>query len=228
MPRARQSTTDNTNLPPITTKEIVVRLRDKIRTGKLVPGQRLVEADLVKEMGSGRTKIREALQRLEAEGLVDIEEFRGASVRQLSMDEIHQIYKIRIALESMAAAEFAASKNSLLKKKLQSLQDDMNALESSGDHVRFAKLNDAWHALIIEGSGNTYAAQFLSQLSVPIYRLLFSTFYNAQRLDRANSDHQMITSAIINSKPELASQAMRDHIQDGLIALSEIKTQLDL
>jgi len=210
------------------TREVVTTLREHIRAGRLVPGQRLVEADIVRETGASRSKVREALQRLETEGLVSIEEFRGASVRQLGIDEVRQIYHARMALEGMAAGTFAASDHQLLKKELKKLQQAMNQLEKSGDHHRFAQLNDAWHALIIEGSGNRYAAQFLRQLTVPVYRLLFSSFYSAQRIDRANADHKVITRAIVEGRSEDAESAMRNHILDGFTAISELNAQLHL
>jgi DNA-binding GntR family transcriptional regulator len=208
--------------------DVVAMLRDQIRLGQLVPRQRLVEADIVKASGASRSKVREALRRLESEGLVSIEEFRGASVRHLSMDEVQQIYKTRMALEGMAAGDFARAQNARLKKELQKLQAGMNALERTGLHERFAHLNDAWHAKIIEGSGNHYAAQFLAQLSIPVYRLLFTTFYNAQRIDRANADHKVITRAIVEGRAEDAERAMRSHILDGFAALSEINAKLHI
>lgn len=210
------------------THQVVSTLRENIRAGRLVPGQRLVEADIVRDTGASRSKVREALQRLETEGLVSIEEFRGASVRQLGIDEVRQIYLARMALEGMAAAAFAASENAQQKKQLKKLQDAMNKLEQSGDHHRFAQLNDAWHALIIEGSGNRYAAQFLRQLTVPVYRLLFSSFYSAQRIDRANADHKRITRAIIEGRSEDAESSMRHHILEGLAAISELNAQLHI
>lgn len=208
------------------TREVVTTLREYIRAGRLVPGQRLIEADIVRDTGASRSKVREALQRLETEGLVCIEEFRGASVRQLSIDEVRQIYHARMALEGMAAGTFAANDLPLLKKRLKELQQAMNQLEKSGDHHRFAELNDAWHALIIEGSGNRYAAQFLRQLTVPVYRLLFSSFYSAQRIDRANADHKVITRAIVEGRAGDAERAMRNHILDGFTAISELNAQL--
>lgn len=212
----------------VTTLTVMKLLREKIRVGRLLPGQRLIEADIVNETGASRSKVREALQRLESEGLVSIEEFRGAAVRQLSMDEVRQIYHARMALEGMAAAEFARSDKTRQKTKLQKLQNEMNALEHTGDHPRFAQLNDAWHALIIEGSGNVYAAEFLARLSVPIYRLLFTTFYNAHRIDQANADHKIITQAILDSRADKAEKAMRNHIHDALSALVEINEKLHI
>lgn len=223
---ATAASVDTADKRGVGTHEVIAILRENIRTGRLVPGQRLVEADIVRDTGASRSKVREALQRLENEGLVTIEEFRGASVRQLGVDEIQQIYQARMALEGMAAAAFAASDRQPLKKKLQKLQQSMDQLEHSGDHRRFAQLNDAWHALIIEGSGNRYMARFLAQLTVPIYRLLFSSFYGAQRIDRANADHRIITQAIVDGRADLAEQAMRDHIKDGLTALSELSERL--
>jgi DNA-binding GntR family transcriptional regulator len=229
MPRkAAESTVPLQSEASVKTGDIVALLREQIRLGRLVPRQRLVEADIVKETGASRSKVREALRRLENEGLVSIEEFRGASVRHLSMDEVHQIYKARMALESMAAGEFARSENARLKKELNKLQTGMNALERTGAHDRFANLNDAWHKLIIEGSGNRYAAQFLAQLTVPVYRLLFTTFYSAQRIDRANADHKVITRAIVEGRADDAERAMRSHILDGFAALGEINSKLHI
>lgn len=208
------------------TRSVVKKLREQIRVGTLMPGQRLVEADIVNATGASRGKVREALKRLESEGLVDIEEFRGASVRKLSMNEVRQIYKARMALEGMLAAEFAAADKPRLKQQLEKIQEQMNALEKTGNHRRFAQLNDDWHALIIKGAGNLYAARFLTQLSVPVYRLLFTSFYSAQRIDRANADHKVITRAILEGNAAAAEKAMRQHISDGLAALIEMDAKL--
>jgi DNA-binding GntR family transcriptional regulator len=226
--KAAPATVPVTTEATVKTGDIVALLREQIRLGRLVPRQRLVEADIVKETGASRSKVREALRRLENEGLVSIEEFRGASVRHLSMDEVQQIYKARMALEAMAAGEFARVPNAKLKKELQRLQTSMNALERTGAHDRFAHLNDAWHKLIIEGSGNRYAAQFLAQLTVPVYRLLFTSFYSSQRIDRANADHKVITRAIVEGRADDAEEAMRNHILDGLAALGELNSKLHI
>ena len=210
------------------TAQVIEILCNRIRHGTLVPGQRLVEADIVKDTGASRGRVREALKKLESQGLVSIEEFRGASVRQLSMDEVRQIYKSRMALEGMLAAEFAASDQTALKKRLQGIQERMNDLEKTGDHRRFAKLNDEWHGLIIKASGNQYAAHFLSQLSVPVYRLLFASFYSSQRIDKANADHRLVTEAIIEGKPRSAEKAMRSHIIDGFAALMEMHEKMQI
>jgi DNA-binding GntR family transcriptional regulator len=207
--------------------DVVSWIRDRIRQGRLVPGQRLVEADIVAATGSSRGKVREALRRLETEGLVTIEEFRGASVKKLGPDEVRQIYQARMALEGLAAGECAQRADTALRERLLAIQRELDAGEHAGNHDRFAKLNEAWHALIIAGSGNEYIAQFLSRLTVPIYRLVFATFYTAERIATANADHRIITAAIVAGRADEAERAMRAHIANGLAALLELNAHFD-
>ncbi|HVY64674.1 MAG TPA: GntR family transcriptional regulator [Gammaproteobacteria bacterium] len=207
--------------------QVGVWVRERIRQGRLVPGQRLVEADIVAATGASRSRVREALRRLEAEGLVTIEEFRGASVKRLGPDEVRQIYEARMALEGLAAAECARRADAALRERLQQIQSELNAGEHAGDHDRFARLNEAWHGSIIIGSGNQYVAQFLTRLTVPIYRLVFATFYTAERIAAANADHRVITAAIVEGRADAAERAMRAHIRNGLDALLELDTHFD-
>lgn len=201
-------------------RDVADWLRERIRRGRLSPGQRLIEAEITRETGATRSRVREAFQRLESEGLVRIEEFKGASVRSFSLDELRQIYRTRMALEGMAAHDFALNASADLKTRLSDLQEQLNGCERTGDHDRFARLNDEWHRLIIEGSSNAYIASFVERLRVPLYRLLFSTFYSSARLDGANADHRRITAAILGGRAEEAERLMRTHIAEGLEALS--------
>lgn len=208
---------------PLSVSAVVDWVRERIRRGRLVPGQRLVEADIIRELGASRSRVREALQRLATEGLVTIEEFRGASVKHFSPDEVRQIYRARMALEGMAARDFAEADAPALKNRLARVQEELNSIEHTGDHERFAKLNDEWHRLIIEGSGNEYIRMFVERLRVPIYRLLFTTFYSAHRIDKANAGHRRISEAIIGSRAKDAERLMREHIEEGLEALGTIE-----
>jgi DNA-binding GntR family transcriptional regulator len=206
----------------IAVADIVAWICDRIRVGRLAPGQRLVEADIIREFGGSRSRVREALRRLAIEGFVTIEEFKGASVKHLTRDEVVQLYRARMALEGMAARECASRAPKRAKQRLAQLQKNMNALEQSGDHQRFARLNDEWHRLILDGSGNGYIKEFVERLRVPVYRLLFSTFYNARRIDNANAGHRKITAAIVGGRAREAEKLMRDHIAEGLEAITTL------
>jgi DNA-binding GntR family transcriptional regulator len=200
-------------------------LRERIRKGRFVPGQRLVEADITGETGAGRTKVREALQRLEAEGLVIIEEYRGASVRRTTMEEVRQIYRARSALEGICAADFARDGAADQKRLLEQLQQELDACVDRREAEQFGRTNREWHNLIVAGSGNMVVSDMLQRLNVPIHRLLFESFYNAERLKAANADHKVITAAILKGDAGTAEAAMRQHITDGFGTLSEIDSE---
>jgi DNA-binding GntR family transcriptional regulator len=185
-----------------------------------------VEADIVAETGASRARVREALQRLEAEGLVVIEEFRGASVRRLSPDEVRQIYRARLALEGIAAHDFALVDDPVRKAELVRFQEEMNALEHTGNHRRFAALNDDWHDLILDGAGNDYIRTFVDRLRLPLYRLLFSAFYQPSRIDDANRGHRLVTAAIVAGDAPRAEAEMRQHIADALDAVGRLEDDL--
>ena len=205
----------------MSTDQLVDWAREKIRVGQFAPGQRLIESDIIRETKVTRNKVRDAFQRLATEGLVTIAEFRGASVKSVTWDEVRQIYHARMALEGFAAGQFAQSNDQALKDELQKVQHDMDKWVGSGDHDRFARLNGRWHDLIIRSANNSYFEQFLARLTIPIYRLLFTTFYSRQRIENANADHKRITAAILEGDAELAEKLMRAHIHAGLTALSE-------
>ena len=220
-PNSRRSLPQNQ-----TVDDLVDWARANIRTGKFAPGQRLIESDIIRETQMSRNKVREALQRLATEGLVTIEPFRGASVKSITRDEVRQIYQARMAIEGFAAAEFAASDNPELKQRLKQTQREMNKWVKDGDHERFARSNSEWHEIIIDGAENEYFRQFLGRLTIPVYRLLFTTFYSRSRIAVANVDHKKITAAIVNGEPERAETLMREHVENGFKALSEIDSRL--
>lgn len=202
--------------------EVANWLRERIRRGRFVPGQRLVEIDIMQMTGTSRAKIREGFQRLEAEGLVLIEEFRGASVRQVSIEEVAQIYRARIALEGISAADCATLATDAQRETLQALQHKLDATVDEKMPEHFGQLNHQWHSAIIAGSGNKVVAQTLDRLSVPINRMLFESFYDAERLRIANADHQKITAAILARDAAAAEKHMRRHVEEGFKMLSSI------
>ena len=208
------------------TREVVDWLRSRIRRGRLIPGQRLVEADIIRDTGAGRSHVREALKKLEAESIVVIEEFRGASVRRYTRDDLRQIYQIRMALEGLAAANFAAADAPVAKEQLAQLQAELDRHERDTHHEGFARANDAWHALIIDSADNAYLKDFLERLRIPIHWLLHRSFFNRARLDTSNTAHRAITKAILDGKPKEAERLMRKHLTDGLQALSSVDSEL--
>lgn len=205
--------------------EIADWVREKIRSGRFAPGQRLVEVDIIRQTGASRSKVREALKRLEGEGLVEIEEFRGASVRSSNLEEVRQIYRARVALEGMAMADFVQRADDAQKNRLYALQHELDRCVEERAAERFGRLNVQWHGIIVEGSGNGVIAGLVARLNIPIHRLLFESFYNEERLRTANADHQQMVAFIKAGDADGAERLMRKHIEDGFATLSAIENE---
>jgi DNA-binding GntR family transcriptional regulator len=205
--------------------DLVEWVREGIRRGRFVPGQRLVEVDIIRQTGATRSKVREALQRLEGEGLVEIEEFRGASVRTASLDEVRHIYRARMALEGISVVDFIKHASDAQKTRLADLQAELELCVTQNAPERFGRLNTEWHNLIVEGSANVVIAEVLQRLNVPIHRLLFDSFYSAERLKTAIADHARILAAIKAEDTAAAEAAMRQHIEDGFATMAHIDSE---
>ena len=208
-----------------TSQDIAAWIRERIRRGQFVPDQRLVEVDIIRSTGGSRVRVREALQRLSAEGLVTIEPFRGASVRSTSIDELRNIYRARAALEGISAADFARYATEAQLTRLQEIQNELERCIVERSPERFGRLNAEWHELLVEGSGNVIIGELLQRLSVPIHRLLFESFYDADRLRTANDDHRRILQAVLARDADAAEAAMRAHVQAGFETLAAIERE---
>lgn len=202
--------------------EIADWIRSQIRSSRFVPGQRLVEVDIIRQTGGSRFKVREAFQRLAAEGLVEIEEYRGASVRGASMDEVRQLYRARAALEGICAGDFAEKASTEDKARLKELAEQMEQCVAGGRPESFAQLNSEWHSLIMRGAGNSVIEDVVKRLNTPVHHLLFETFYKGDRLREAVADHGIILAAVLAGDAAGAEAAMRRHIENGHKFLSEL------
>src|SRR6266699_2332155 len=124
------------------------RLREAIIAGRFVPNERLVEANLSKVLGAGRTAVRAALVRLDQEGLVTREHNRGARVRLVSDAEALQIEEVRAALERLLARQAAAKANASDLRELRQVMVDMRRCFANGDAIGYSELNPRFHQLI--------------------------------------------------------------------------------
>lgn len=200
--------------------EVADWIRNMIRARRLVAGQRLVEVEIIRQTGASRSKVREAFQRLETEGLVEIEEFRGASVRSASLDEVKMVYRTRSVLEGASAADCARNITPELLARLIEVTEQIERCVEENRGERFGRLNAQWHSLIMEGAGNFVLQGLVQRLTTPLHHLVFETFYNGERLKSAAADHRLILSAIQAGDPDGADRAMRQHVENGFQFLS--------
>lgn len=216
MTDAAQEADQDTPQETASTTAVVDYIKSRIRGGYLVPGQRLVEADLMRETNASRGRVREALQRLVVEGIVVQQEFRGASVKRLTRDEVDQNYRAREMLEALCARLVAERGEPDVLRRLGELQAAMDVCEAEGDNDRYGTLNEEWHELIIAGSRNVYTQTFLERLRIPIFRIQFRRMFSRRALLSSNTAHKKITAAIVAGDAEAAELLMRSHIREAL------------
>ncbi|MEJ7742358.1 MAG: GntR family transcriptional regulator [Nocardioidaceae bacterium] len=139
---------------------VVEILREAITSGQLKPGERLIEVDLGRELGTSRAPVREALRQLEQEGLVASYPYRGSEVLGVSQDEVEQVLvPIRITLERFAFSRALDRLDEGDIENLQALVDEMEVAARAGETERLADADIAFHELIIVCSEQRHCLQ---------------------------------------------------------------------
>ncbi len=192
-------------------------LKECIAQGIFSPGQRVTESEVMRATGASRAKVRQAFQRLAVEGIMIIEEFRGASVKRLSKAEVIQLYEVREVLEGLAARAAAQKATARSKNTLVRLQAKMDSSVKAGDWASFVQLNQQWHQEITNAAENAYVREMMSRLNVPINRLLSQVFPKLDEIAAVNKEHREITAAIVDGAEESAEKLMRRHIRVGFL-----------
>lgn len=202
-------------------------LVDRIRRGYYAPGQRLIESEIMQDFSAGRSKVRETLKTLVGEGYLTFEKNRGACVRRFSRQEAIDRARVREMIEGLAARQAAEKKLSAeAKKELRELQKAMNKAARDMDFGEYSSLNEQFHDFILRQSGNVYVADLLKRLSVPMFRLQFQSLFTSESFLSRHEDHRRIARALLDADPDMAEQAMREHLNKGIQAMSRLDDDL--
>lgn len=201
-------------VPSLSRREHVAEiLREAITSGRLKPGDRLIELDLAAELGTSRAPIREALRQLEQEGLVASYPYRGSEVLGVSQDEVEQVLvPIRITLERFAFGKALDKLSSGDLDELQGLVDDMLVAAGAGEAERLADLDIRFHELVITRSEQRHCLQMWKTIQ-PRVRAYF------RRDAPAHSDpadvarqHQELLDVIRSGDRDAVLDAVERHI----------------
>ena len=193
---------------------IYQQLINAIEKGDLRPGDRMLETELASRFGVSRTPIREAIRRLETDGLVVHKPRIGAVVRVLTQQEIVELYEMRIVLEATAAQMAAKHCSNAETRTLQDLNDQM--LAHSKDPFAVATLNRKFHTCIFNAARNRFLAQSYNSLSYSLILLGKTTLETDERVQNVYAQHEAIIGALISGDTEIASEFMRLHMETSL------------
>lgn len=202
-------------------QHVIGSLRGSILSGDMVPGQRLVEAELAEMLGVTRASVRAALIDLSAEGLVERIPNRGARVRVVPVAEAVAITECRMVLEGLCAAKAAEVATGTEIERLSALGERMSAAAAEGEPLKYSALNRELHALIHEISGQAVAAELLQRLNAQIVRHQFRLSLRPGRTHVSLPEHLAIIEAIAARDPAAAEAAARQHLSSVISALRE-------
>ncbi len=192
--------------------DIVDNLRGAIVSGRLQPNERLVEADLTRKLGVGRSAVRTALARLEQEGLVAHERHRGARVRLVEKREAVEILEARAVLEGLAVRYAATRVTEADVEDLQRILAEMRRLLDRGDLLGASDENAVLHLRLLEVSKHDTASRLIFTLKSQLVRFQYRTILLPGRSEGSFAEHEAIVQAVANADPEAAEAAMRTHL----------------
>ena len=193
-------------------------LREAIITGELKPGQPLVEMELASQLGISRAPLREALQTLAREGLVETAAYRGTVVRHLTRTDIEELYSLRSVLETFAVQRLIAQNDPENVVKLRECFELMLAAAQSGDLTRVNQIDRLFHDALIELSQHSLLSITWSSVSNRVRQVM------ALRNER-NTD---ITTIAYNHLPIIDAIEKRDIAQATTLIQSHVATSGDL
>jgi DNA-binding GntR family transcriptional regulator len=185
-------------------------LRGAILAGSLPPGARISEPGLAQELGISRTPVREALQRLSQEGLVELLPNKGARVRVLSASEVREVYDLRALLEGEAAALAARNATEVELDQLERLLQALDALPKD-DYNRQMQVDFDFHTALVEAAHNKTLARIYADLRSSL-TLIRSFQRTLSQHPKTRQQHQAILSALKARNPPQAAEAARAHV----------------
>lgn len=194
------------------TEKAYQTLAHKIVTLDLEPGSVLTESRLMHELKIGRTPIREAIQRLIAEGLVTHLHHRGMLVADIRAADVAQIYEFRTQIESSAARLAATRMTAPQLQELQRIHAEMDRSADDADTETFIAQDRRFHELLARGADNHYLETVLLNVYNLHLRLWYFLFKRQGGLRETVHEHQQLIEALMRRNPDEAERAMRSYV----------------
>jgi DNA-binding GntR family transcriptional regulator len=196
-------------------------IRERIRFGRLAPGQRLIESELIVQLGVSRNTIRSAFNQLAAEGVITLERNRGAHVRVLDLEGIRQLYQLRSTLEGRAAALTALRiEEPGCRQAIQDLATHNDEFLGGGAFAEYWSHNEQLHHVVLAHCGNEMIRKMAEQARTLTHH------HHLQAAGQGDPEspvsiryacawHQQLLTAILVGDADQAEASMRRHIEEN-------------
>ncbi|MGH8477324.1 MAG: GntR family transcriptional regulator [Methylococcales bacterium] len=201
------------NNKSIIAQRIYGELRSMILDFKIHPNSRLTETELANYFKVSRTPIREALKRLETEGLVTIKSKQGCFVRPIDLDELTEYYEIRISLEMLSLDTACAKMPDREIKRLCDIWEHKPDHISNVETEQIANLDEAFHIALAKGGGNQSLVKILRDINNRIRIVRRLDFTDEERIEKTYSEHFEILKRLLERDLKGAKNKMMRHIR---------------
>jgi DNA-binding GntR family transcriptional regulator len=189
-------------------------LRQAILSGRLVPGQRLVEADLTRDLGVSRGPVREALRQLTAEGLVEAVPNQTAIVRRYSKREMVELFEVRAEMEALAVRRLAERiDEGDVRGRFIAATSRIGLDHAMTNAVSYSEENRQFHQAIADLCGNDWLAVLIRQFQLPLIMFQLSGAIKSESIKDSVAEHRSIAEAILAGDPRKASNEIRRHLK---------------
>lgn len=195
-------------------REIVYEeLKKRIMTGEIVPHTRMMEVDLAEDMGVSRTPVREAIRKLEKEGLVTIEPRKGAYASDISAEDMVNLLTVREDLEGLAAGIAASRITGEQLGEMEHLTDLYAEAINKNDTAAMIDYDEQFHQAIVAVTENRTLIQFISNLQELALRFRYLYYDDFSRYKNMPEEHHHIIEALRSGDEETARTVAKEHIR---------------
>ena len=197
-------------------------LRQAILKGELKPGERLMEIALAERLGVSRTPIREAMRKLEQEGLVVMIPRRGAQVANITEKDLNDVLEVRIALENVAIEKACARMTEEEMRRLWLAAKEFEHTIAEGNLVKLAEADVAFHEVIYQASDNKRLIQVLNNMREQIYRYRVEYLKREEAHPQLIAEHAEIIEYISKGEKKAATDVMCKHIDNQVTTVIDV------
>lgn len=199
-------------------EQVIAAMRQAIMEFQLKPGQRLVERELIEQLGVSRTTVREAIRELASEGLVTVVPQRGAMVSAPSLEEAIDLYEVRAALESLVVQHFVDRAADDEVEKLIATIDNLEVVTNRTDDIRETlAAKDQFYAVLIAGAKSAALQQLLEGIQARVQVLRATSLSEVGRSHEVVAELRAVVEAIRDRNGGLASQLTAAHVHKASI-----------
>jgi DNA-binding GntR family transcriptional regulator len=200
-------------------EEICDYIKESILSGELKPGDRIVETRCAKELGVSQSPVREAIRELEIIGLVENIPFQGCYVKEHTIKDVKDSYKVRISLETLGI-KYAVE--CITDDQLKEIYDVMKEMETAAVNHEFdlyIKLDTLFHQKIIEVSQNIMLIRLWSQCHIREWTYIATKKLSGESLENLAVRHESIYNALVGRNEGKAVQAVISHLEELIVAM---------